>query len=68
MDIICTLSEYYNFEAPIFVDNAESVTTLPKVNAQVIRLIKPEITDENRQKYSKLVIETESKNEYREAV
>jgi DNA repair exonuclease SbcCD ATPase subunit len=68
MDIIRTLSEYYNFEAPIFVDNAESVTTLPEMNAQVIRLIKPEITDENRQKYSKLVIETESKKEYREAI
>lgn len=68
MDIIRTFSEYYNFEAPIFVDNAESVTTLPEMNAQVIRLVKPEITEENRHKYSKLVIETESKNEYREAV
>jgi hypothetical protein len=68
MDIIRTLSEHYGFEAPIFVDNAESVTTLPEMNAQVIRLIKPEITEKNRAEYSKLVIETESKKEYREAV
>ncbi len=68
MDIIRTLSKRYGFTAPIFVDNAESVTTLPKMNAQVIRLIKPEITDENRQKYSKLVIKIESKKDYREAV
>lgn len=55
MDIIQTLLEHYDFSAPIFVDNAESVTKLPKVDAQVIRLIKPEInSEEDRIKYSKL--------------
>lgn len=58
MDIIKTLSEHYGFNAPIFVDNAESVTDLPEVNAQVIRLVKPEIdSEEKRKKYSKLNVE-----------
>ena len=70
MDIIRTLSDYFDFIAPIFVDNAESVTKLPEMDAQVIRLVKPEITDENRQKYSKLVVEIDAgdKNKYGEAV
>lgn len=59
MDIISTLSECYDFEAPIFVDNAESITSLPKMKAQVIRLIKPKITAENKREYSQLVVEVE---------
>ena len=43
LDIINTLSEHYGFRPPIFVDNAESVTDLPEMQAQVIRLVKPEI-------------------------
>ncbi len=39
MDIINTLSEHYGFYPPIFVDNAESITVLPEMKAQVIRLI-----------------------------
>jgi hypothetical protein len=39
LDIINTLSQHYNFSAPIFVDNAESVTELIPVNAQVISLV-----------------------------
>ena len=40
LDIIRTLSEYYQFNAPVFVDNAESVTEiLPMPGHQVIRLI-----------------------------
>ena len=39
IDIINTLSEHFNFVAPIFVDNAESVTKLPETKAQVIRLV-----------------------------
>ncbi|SNY19250.1 AAA domain-containing protein, putative AbiEii toxin, Type IV TA system [Orenia metallireducens] len=39
LDVINTLSEFYGFRAPIFVDNAESVTKLIKVDSQVIRLI-----------------------------
>lgn len=39
LDIINTLSEYYGFPAPIFVDNAEAVTQLVETRGQVIRLI-----------------------------
>lgn len=60
LDIIRTLSEHYQFFPPIFVDNAESVTELPEMEAQVIRLVKPEInSEEDRVKYSRLVVETE---------
>lgn len=39
LDIINTLSEYYGFEAPIFIDNAEAVTQLLETRGQQIRLI-----------------------------
>ena len=69
MDIIRTLSEHYRFTAPIFIDNAESVTDLPEMDAQVIRLIKPEIvTEKDREKYNKLVVKTGSKNTFRRAI
>lgn len=38
IDIIKTLSAFYGFDAPIFIDNRESVTELPKTDAQVISL------------------------------
>lgn len=39
LDIIQTLSKHFNIEAPIFIDNSESVTQLKKVPAQQIQLI-----------------------------
>lgn len=39
LDIINTLSQFYDFQPVIFVDNAESVTELIKTDAQVIRLV-----------------------------
>lgn len=39
LDIINTLSDYYNLYLPIFIDNRESVTKLIDVNAQVVSLI-----------------------------
>jgi len=39
IDIINTLSEYYLFSAPMFIDNAEAVTQLIDTDAQVIRLV-----------------------------
>ena len=39
LDIIRTLSEHYGFVAPIFIDNAESVTEIIPTRAQVIRLV-----------------------------
>ena len=50
IDIINTLSEYYKFDAPIFADNAESVTSLPETKAQLFRLIVSE-------KHKKLYVE-----------
>jgi DNA repair exonuclease SbcCD ATPase subunit len=39
LDIINTLSDHFNFVAPIFVDNAEAVTKLTEVKGQVIKLV-----------------------------
>ena len=39
LDIISTFSKWYGFTVPIFVDNAEAVTELIPVGAQVIRLV-----------------------------
>ncbi len=39
LDIINTLADYYNFKAPIFIDNRESVNQIIEVNSQVINLI-----------------------------
>ena len=39
LDIINTLSEFYGFSAPIFIDNREAVTRLIGTKAQVISLI-----------------------------
>ena len=39
LEIISVLSHHFDVEMPIVVDNAESVTRLAEVNAQVIRLV-----------------------------
>ena len=39
IDIINTLSDHYGVRVPLFVDNAESVTSLEQTGAQVIRLV-----------------------------
>lgn len=39
LDIINTLTDYYNFKAPIFIDNRESVNEIVDINSQVINLI-----------------------------
>ncbi len=68
LDIIRTLSEHYNFAPSIFIDNAESISVLPEMNQQVIRLVKPEIrTKEEAKRYSKLVVQLEKKKQ-KEAV
>ena len=38
IDVINSLSRFYGFTAPLFIDNAESVTSLEDTDAQVIRL------------------------------
>jgi len=39
IDIISTLSEYYGFAAPIWIDNREGVTWIPETKAQTISLV-----------------------------
>jgi len=39
LDIINALSEHYGVQAPIFIDNRESVNQLIEINSQVINLI-----------------------------
>ena len=39
LDIINTLTKYYNMSAPIFIDNAESIITKYDIDTQLIRLI-----------------------------
>lgn len=39
LDIINTLTDYYNFQAPIFIDNRESVNEIVDIKSQVINLI-----------------------------
>lgn len=39
LDIINTLTDYYDFKAPIFIDNRESVNSIVDVKSQIINLI-----------------------------
>jgi DNA repair protein SbcC/Rad50 len=39
LDIINTLSDHYDVQAPVWVDNRESVVSLPETNCQLINLI-----------------------------
>jgi hypothetical protein len=39
MDIIRTLQGHYGIQAPVWIDNAESVIILPDMDCQVIRLV-----------------------------
>ena len=55
LDIMNTLSEHYNFWAPIFIDNREAVTELIEMNSQLISLIVS-------QKDKKLRIETDARS------
>lgn len=48
LEIINTLAEHYGIALPVFVDNAESVTKLAEIQAQVIRLIVSENDKELR--------------------
>jgi hypothetical protein len=39
IDIISTLQEHYQFRAPLWIDNAETVIEVPAVDCQLIRLV-----------------------------
>ena len=45
LDIIKTLSKHYGITAPIFVDNAESVTKYISMDTQMIRLVVSEVDE-----------------------
>ena len=49
LDIINTLSDHCGFNPVVFIDNAEAVTSLPEMNAQMIRLFVDESAKELRQ-------------------
>ena len=51
IDIINTLSVAYGVRVPLFVDNAESVTSLEGCNSQIIRLVVSENDKELRVSY-----------------
>jgi hypothetical protein len=38
LDIISTLSEYYEFQAPVWLDNAESINKIISMDTQAISL------------------------------
>lgn len=48
IDIINTLTEYYGIRAPIFIDNAESVTRLIDSDSQIVSLVVSEPDKELR--------------------
>lgn len=39
LDIITVLNDHYNVKAPIFLDNRESTTLIPEMDAQIINLV-----------------------------
>jgi DNA repair exonuclease SbcCD ATPase subunit len=51
LDIINTLSDHYDFAAPIFIDNSEAVTKLIDTNTQVISLVVSESDKQLRVEY-----------------
>lgn len=54
LDIINTLSEHFSVQAPIFIDNRESVNELIEIDSQVINLI---VTKDNLLKIERLSVE-----------
>lgn len=46
IEIIKVLSEHYGMNAPIFIDNRESISMIPSTNSQVINLIVEELATE----------------------
>lgn len=55
LDIINVLSEFYQINAPIFIDNAESVHTLIDIESQIVRLIVSEADKKLNVKSKELV-------------
>ena len=51
LEIIDALSEYFGVSLPVFVDNAESVTSLNSINGQCVRLVVSEADKQLRIEY-----------------
>jgi DNA repair exonuclease SbcCD ATPase subunit len=59
LDIINTLSRHYDLVAPVWLDNRESVTWLPEIDAQVISMKVVDRRDKDFNKIDGLFIENE---------
>lgn len=57
LEIIFSINKKIGTCLPVVIDDAEAITTIPKINTQTIQLIKPQISDEelNSNKYNKIV-------------
>jgi len=55
LDIVNTLAAHYGAEVPVFIDNAEGVTNVYKLDMQMVRLV---VSEQNK----KLTIVTDNKN------
>jgi hypothetical protein len=38
LDVVRTLQNHYDFRPPVWVDQSESITKLPEMNCQLVRL------------------------------
>lgn len=66
LDIIQTLSKFYGVQAPIFIDNRESVSEIMTIDSQIINLIKPPTWNELAKEVQRALAEVEEKEEYTE--
>ncbi|OZV12291.1 hypothetical protein CIW83_09335 [Tissierella sp. P1] len=57
LDIISALSKFYGVQAPIFIDNRESVSEIMEIDSQIINLIKPPTWNELDKSIRNMLIE-----------
>lgn len=66
LDIIQALSKFYGVQAPIFIDNRESVSEIMQIDSQIINLIKPPTWNELDEVVQRALAGVEEKEEYSE--
>lgn len=65
LDIIQSLSKFYGVQAPIFIDNRESVSEIMAIDSQIINLIKPPTWNELDKSVRDMLIEkVEGEDDY----
>lgn len=65
LDIIQALSKFYGVQAPIFIDNRESVSEIMAIDSQIINLIKPPTWNELDKSVRDMLIEkVEGEDDY----